>query len=1282
MSSISVCMMVQNAEKTLAIALESLGDIYDELIIIDGGSHDSSRDIALSYGATVIDSKWTGNHSQQRNVYLKYVKTEWIFVLDSDEFINNQTQDVIQSIKLNEINLSTDNFWLPRKWISPLNLNKYIISKPHCPDFQRRLFKYNRNIFYTGQIHESIYNLIDEGKCLPNLGIYHLDLFINSEEKRKQKVRKYSRLDPRDGGRHYYLPDIQNLEMEKWNDEELSPAVRQLLDNLVNSEIENSELNFIIPPEIKNDEFYYAIQQIVSKEKFKTVLEIGSSSGGGSTEAFVTGLRKNPNKPQLFCMEVSKTRYTELKKRYSNDDFVKCYNVSSVSLDKFPKKEQVIDFYHNTQNNLKLYPLAQVLGWLDQDIEYVRNSGVVGNGIQKIKQENNIELFDLVLIDGSEFTGNAELDEVYGAKFICLDDINTFKNSKNHHELLSDLNYELVIENYSVRNGFSIFRRIENSQKIFINRKPEPSNLPIHFFTIVLNGQPFIRHHINVFKQLPFKWHWHIVEGVADLKHDTSWSVPLGGSITDEIHYLGRSIDGTSEYIDEVAQLYPDNITIYRKPESVFWEGKREMVNEPLFNIQEECLLWQIDADELWTIQQLCSARQMFVENPDKTAAFYWCWYFVGEDLVISTRNCYAQNPQQEWLRTWRFKPGAVWVAHEPPILQEQFPNGEWIDVASINPFTHSETEKQGLVFQHFAYVTKEQLQFKEEYYGYKNAQLQWMDLQKQTKFPVFLREYFAWVGDKTQVDKANSYGIVPIAQPEEDSRDWRFLQPDEIQQEIVINKPVPIILVDGVFFQISKTGIARVWKSLFEEWSENDFARHIIVLDRADTAPKIPGIKYRQIPPHDYHDTNGDREMLQQICDEEGADLFISSYYTTPITTPSVFMAHDMIPEVMGWNLNHPMWREKHYGIQHASAYIAVSENTARDLVKCFPDINSDSIAVAPLGVKNTFKPAEVEDINTFKSKYGITKPYFLLVGPSTGYKNSTLFFAAFAQLASRNGFDIVCTGSGDILAPEWRIYTSGSTVHTLQLSDEELAIAYSGAIVLAYPSEYEGFGLPILEAMACGCPVITCANASIPEVAGEAAIYINDNNAEELANALCEVQKPGIRQSLINRGLEQANKFSWSSTAKTVTSVLIETTIQAFNLRDINLIIFPDWTQSEEVIAAELEKVIGTLTTHTDSQNMTLLIDISNSNDQIAAMLLSAVSMNLLMQDLDISSSLEISLVSQLGDLQWEALLPRLKARIILECENQEQLIALETHKLTVCELNSFCEENLIQI
>ena len=83
---------------------------------------------------------------------------------------------------------------------------------------------------------------------------------------------------------------------------------------------------------------------------------------------------------------------------------------------------------------------------------------------------------------------------------------------------------------------------------------PAKSQLPIHFFTIVLNGQPFIRYHIDVFKRLPFEWHWHIMEGVADLKHDTAWSVKRGGRMSDELHRNGRSNDGTTEYLDDIAQ--------------------------------------------------------------------------------------------------------------------------------------------------------------------------------------------------------------------------------------------------------------------------------------------------------------------------------------------------------------------------------------------------------------------------------------------------------------------------------------------------------------------------------------------------------------------------------------------------------------------------------------------------------------------------------------------------------------------------------------------------------
>ncbi len=809
--------------------------------------------------------------------------------------------------------------------------------------------------------------------------------------------------------------------------------------------------------------------------------------------------------------------------------------------------------------------------------------------------------------------------------------------------------------------------------------------LPVHFFTIVLNGEPFIRYHIEVFKELPFKWHWHIIEGVADLKHDTAWSLNLGGQITEESHDNGRSNDGTSEYLDELAQLYPDNITVYRKSEGLFWDGKQEMVNAPLNNIQEECLLWQVDVDELWTVEQLCTGRNMFISNPEKTAAFYWCWYFVGESLVISTRNCYAQNPQQEWLRTWRYKPGAVWIAHEPPRLAEPLPDGRWRNVAEVNPLLHEETEQLGLIFQHFAYVTPEQLRFKEQYYGYANAVSNWEALQAQTKFPVLLREYFSWVGDDTMVDTTRSCGVVPVAQRKQSGNEWRFLSPEEAQLKTV-QKPEsisPKILVDGVFFQLYQTGIARVWRSLLEEWAVNGFAQYIVVIDRAGTAPKISGIRYRLASPYDYRRTDADSEMLQQVCEEEAAELFISTYYTTPLSTPSIFMAYDMIPEVLGGDLDDPMWREKHHAIRHASAYIAISENTARDLVKFFPHISPETITVAHCGVKATFFPATLEEVNSFRTKYGISKPYFILVGAGSGYKNTILFFRAFAQLYSSNGFDIVCTGSGSLLEAELRAYTSGSVVHMLQLSDEELRAAYSGSVALVYPSIYEGFGLPVLEAIACGCPVITCPNASIPEVAGEAALYVDDDDVEGLANALCEIQKPSVRQSLIAAGLEQAKKFSWSKMAEIVSSALINATLLPLNLKDINLIVFPDWTQAGEAVSLHLEQFIKAIATHPDRSHITLLVDTSGISEEDANLLLSGVAMNLLMQeDLDVTEEAEISLVGQLHEMQWKALLNLVQARIVLEKENKQAIAQVGAQTLPIFELESFSDNQIGQI
>lgn len=353
-------------------------------------------------------------------------------------------------------------------------------------------------------------------------------------------------------------------------------------------------------------------------------------------------------------------------------------------------------------------------------------------------------------------------------------------------------------------------------------------------------------------------------------------------------------------------------------------------------------------------------------------------------------------------------------------------------------------------------------------------------------------------------------------------------------------------VAVDAIFFQLNNTGIARVWKSLLEEWVKDGFAKDILVLDRAGTAPKISGLRYRLIPEYNYDDTDRDRQMLQQVCDEEGVDVFISTYYTTPLSTPSVFMGYDMIPELMGHSLDHPMWREKKRGIRQASAYLTISENTKRDLVGCFPNILVDSITVAHCGIDSNFTPASQEEIIRFTSKYEIRKPYFLVVGERLGwqkYKNTTIFFEAFHHLPNWQDIEIVCIGSSLQLEEEIKVHVKDHRVHLLRLSDTELTVAYSGAVALIYPSLYEGFGMPVAEAMACGCPVITCPYASLPEVGGNAVLYVSGRDVNELVEAMIKVQQLEMRESLIRLGLEQSKQFSWSKMAEIVKSVLIKT-------------------------------------------------------------------------------------------------------------------------------------------
>ncbi|QWV97031.1 glycosyltransferase [Geomonas nitrogeniifigens] len=354
-------------------------------------------------------------------------------------------------------------------------------------------------------------------------------------------------------------------------------------------------------------------------------------------------------------------------------------------------------------------------------------------------------------------------------------------------------------------------------------------------------------------------------------------------------------------------------------------------------------------------------------------------------------------------------------------------------------------------------------------------------------------------------------------------------------------NPSFPTVVVDGVFFMTPRTGITRVWEALLNEWAATEFGRSVLVLDRIGTAPKIPGLRYRTVPGYDVRPEGWDRAMLQQVCDEEGADLFISTYYSSPLTTPSLFLSHDMIPEMSGmYDLRDPQWQEKRHAMARARAFVAVSRSTARHMEQLYPEL-AGRIEVAHCGIdRELFRPASEEEKAAFRKARGIARPFFLFVGKRTEHKNGRLLFRGFSRLPERGELALLCVGGAPELEPELAALAAGSEVHLAQFGDDELRIAYSCAEALVYPSTHEGFGLPLLEAMACGCPVITCRNSSIPEVAGEAALYVDPEDAGEMAAALLQVRVAQERGRLIELGARQAEQFSWGKMARAIQEII----------------------------------------------------------------------------------------------------------------------------------------------
>lgn len=231
-------------------------------------------------------------------------------------------------------------------------------------------------------------------------------------------------------------------------------------------------------------------------------------------------------------------------------------------------------------------------------------------------------------------------------------------------------------------------------------------------------------------------------------------------------------------------------------------------------------------------------------------------------------------------------------------------------------------------------------------------------------------------------------------------------------------------------------------------------------------------------------------------------------------------------------------------YSARKASRIFTISQASKGDIMKEY-GIPENRVVVTYPGVK--MNPSKVKNSKVLKEKYGIKGDYLLFVGTLQPRKNVRKLIEAFSKIGKKD-LTLVLVGKRGWLYEEIlsapKDFGVEREVRFLDfVPDEDLPTFYKNAVCFILPSLYEGFGLPVLEAMQYGCPVITSNVSSLPEAGGDAALYIDPNNVDDIANKISLILSDSkLRSGLIEKGYKQVKKFSWEKTARETLRVLEE--------------------------------------------------------------------------------------------------------------------------------------------
>ena len=230
-------------------------------------------------------------------------------------------------------------------------------------------------------------------------------------------------------------------------------------------------------------------------------------------------------------------------------------------------------------------------------------------------------------------------------------------------------------------------------------------------------------------------------------------------------------------------------------------------------------------------------------------------------------------------------------------------------------------------------------------------------------------------------------------------------------------------------------------------------------------------------------------------------------------------------------------------YSVKNASKIFTISKASKSDIIDIY-GVDGDKVHITYPGIKEESN-ARILTMDDLRKKFGIDKNYILFVGTLQPRKNIVKLIEAFSKIERENLILVIVGKKGwlyeDILAAPEK-FNVGDRVKFLDfVEDQDLPSLYKNALCFVLPSLYEGFGLPVLEAMKYGCAVITSNVSSLPEAGGDAAIYFDPNNADDIKEKIEKViSNPKLREDLIEKGKLQIKKFSWEKTAKETLKVL----------------------------------------------------------------------------------------------------------------------------------------------